>query len=115
MLSDHPNQPFVRSVMQGLREGFWPLDEGEWKLEIEDKVENYPCDDIDLDSICAFRDHEIAAEQWSHLVSCLIPGMKVSPYSSSGNTQSLESSLIIVHPVSMMGFQETMLKLSMMI
>jgi len=23
-LSDHPNQPFVRSVCQGLREGFWP-------------------------------------------------------------------------------------------
>ncbi len=24
MLSSHPNQPFVKSVCEGLREGFWP-------------------------------------------------------------------------------------------
>jgi len=29
MLADHPNQPFIQSVMTGLREGFWPLDDGE--------------------------------------------------------------------------------------
>jgi hypothetical protein len=62
MLSNHPNQPLVHSMMRGLREGFWPLDEGDWKLELEDKVDNYPCDDIDMDSIRAFRDREIEAE-----------------------------------------------------
>ena len=31
LLSDHPNQPFIHSVMIGLREGFWPFHEGEWK------------------------------------------------------------------------------------
>jgi cephalosporin hydroxylase len=25
LLADHPNQPFVRSVCTGLREGFWPF------------------------------------------------------------------------------------------
>jgi hypothetical protein len=24
LLGDHPNQPFVRSVCDGLRNGFWP-------------------------------------------------------------------------------------------
>jgi hypothetical protein len=79
MLSDHPNQPLVHSVMKGLREGFWPLDEGDWKTELEDKVENYPCDDIDMDSIRAFQDREIEAGRWSHPVPRLVPGMKVSP------------------------------------
>jgi hypothetical protein len=32
LLADHPNQPFVESVMKGLREGFWPFDEGDWKI-----------------------------------------------------------------------------------
>jgi hypothetical protein len=61
MLSDHPNQPFIHSVMRGLREGFWPLDEGDWNLELEDKIENYPCNDIDMDSIHAFHDREVEA------------------------------------------------------
>jgi hypothetical protein len=79
MLSDHPNQPFVRSVMLGLHEGFWPLDEGDWNLKLEDNIENYPCNDIDMDSICALRDHKIEAGHWSHPVSHLVLGMKVSP------------------------------------
>jgi hypothetical protein len=82
MLSDHPNQPLVRSVMKGLREGFWPLDEGDWKAELEDKVENYPCDDIDMDSIRAFRDREIEAGRWSHPVSRLVPALRDSTMGS---------------------------------
>ena len=33
LLAEHPNQPFVQSVCQGLREGFWPFADthyGEW-------------------------------------------------------------------------------------
>jgi hypothetical protein len=33
LLSEHPNQPFVKSVCTGLREGFWPFADthyGEW-------------------------------------------------------------------------------------
>ena len=50
-MHDHPNQPFVRSVMKGLHEGFWPFDEGEWKLELEEVIGNYALDDADLDAI----------------------------------------------------------------
>ena len=74
MLSDHPNQPFVHLVMLGLHEGFWPLDEEDWNLELEDNIENYPCDDIDMDSIRAFRDREIEAGRWSHPVSHSLTG-----------------------------------------
>ncbi|EGG06640.1 uncharacterized protein MELLADRAFT_71897 [Melampsora larici-populina 98AG31] len=27
LLKDHPNQPFVKSVVRGLRHGFWPMSE----------------------------------------------------------------------------------------
>lgn len=35
LLSSHPNQPFVQSVVRGLREGFWPFADtryGQWPL-----------------------------------------------------------------------------------
>jgi hypothetical protein len=48
MLSNHPNQPFVQSVLNGLREGFWLLDEGEWKAELEEITENYVTTPEDL-------------------------------------------------------------------
>ncbi|RDB19423.1 hypothetical protein Hypma_013712 [Hypsizygus marmoreus] len=47
MLANHSNQPFVESAMTGLREGFWPLDEGEWKIEPEEFTGNYEDHDLD--------------------------------------------------------------------
>jgi hypothetical protein len=79
MLHTHPNRPFVDSVIKGLREGFWPLDEGEWKVELEEVPENYASEGVDLDAINAFRDRECAAGRWSEEVSHLLPGAKVSP------------------------------------
>jgi hypothetical protein len=81
LLADHPNQPFVKSVMRGLREGFWPFDEGEWALESKEFRQNYSVEDQDLTAIRAFRDKEIKLERWSEpLPDCnLQPGMKVSP------------------------------------
>ncbi|KAH9919583.1 uncharacterized protein B0H18DRAFT_881736, partial [Fomitopsis serialis] len=79
MLVDHPNQPFVQSVLTGLREGFWPLEDGEWKLELEEVVGNYSTEEPDLDAIRAFRDKEQAAGRWSGELSELLPGMKISP------------------------------------
>jgi hypothetical protein len=61
LLADHPNQLFVQSVMQGIREGFWPFDEGEWKIELEEVIPNYASSAEDAEAIHAFRDHEIAA------------------------------------------------------
>ena len=81
MLYDHPNQPFVKSVMDGLRNGFWPFDEGNWKDDHDDAAQNYPLKDVDLDAIRAFRDDEIQAQRWSMPlpINTLLPGMKVSP------------------------------------
>jgi hypothetical protein len=79
MLSDHPNQPFVRSVTKGMREGFWPCDEGDWKLELEEVIDNQVGSTEDLHALRAFRDREIEAERWSTPIPGLVPGMKVSP------------------------------------
>jgi hypothetical protein len=51
MLHNHPNQPLVESVLIGLREGFWPFDEGEWKIELEEVIGNYSTEESDLDAI----------------------------------------------------------------
>ena len=81
LLATHPNQPFVKSVMRGLREGFWPFDEGEWDLESKDFRQNYSIEDQDLNAIRAFRDKEVGLDHWSGPLPDLEfkPGMKVSP------------------------------------
>jgi hypothetical protein len=38
LLYDHPNQPFVKSVMDSLHDGFWPFDEGNWKKDRDDTI-----------------------------------------------------------------------------
>ena len=81
LLADHPNQPFVRSVMKGLREGFWPFDEGEWDLESNTFRQNYSDEIQDLDAIRAFRDKEVGLGRWSGPLpgQACWPGMKISP------------------------------------
>ncbi|KAG6842938.1 hypothetical protein H0H87_009110 [Tephrocybe sp. NHM501043] len=51
LLKDHPNQPFVKSVMDGLHYGFWLFDDGKWSKNQEDISENYASEEIDLDTI----------------------------------------------------------------
>ncbi|KAJ7191129.1 hypothetical protein GGX14DRAFT_381437 [Mycena pura] len=81
LLADHPNQPFVRSVMTGLREGFWPFHDGEYKAELEMKGENFATDPADLEAIRAYRDKEVGAAHWSGPLpqNELLSGMKTSP------------------------------------
>jgi hypothetical protein len=81
LLADHPNQPFVKSVMKGLREGFWPFDEGEWNLESKEFRQNYAVEDHDLAAIRAFRNKEVNLGRWSSALPDmdLRPGMKISP------------------------------------
>ena len=80
-LYDHPNQPFVKSVMSSLRNGFWPFDEGIWKDDHKEVIENYPMKDGDIEAIRAFRDDEVQARHWSDPLPFhdLLPGMKLSP------------------------------------
>ncbi|KAG9221044.1 hypothetical protein CCMSSC00406_0005517 [Pleurotus cornucopiae] len=78
-LSDHPNQPFVQSVIRGLREGFWPLDEGDWKPNDPVDIENYATSEKDLEVIRNSRDKEVALGRWSEGFDSLEEGMVVSP------------------------------------
>lgn len=77
LLSNHPNQPFVRSVVRGLRGGFWPM------CDIpSDSISFTPnhkvCDEAPdlLSAACA---EEVAAGRYSPGFHTLLPGMKVSP------------------------------------
>ena len=81
LLADHPNKPFVKSVMKGLHEGFWPFDEGEWDLELKKFRQNYAVEDEDLTVIRAFHDKQIDLGRWSNSLpdTNLQPGMKISP------------------------------------
>jgi hypothetical protein len=81
LLYDHPNQPFVKSVMNSLRYGFWPFDEGFWEDDRDDVIQNYSSTKVDVDTIRGFRDDEINARRWSDPLpsNVLLPGMKVSP------------------------------------
>ena len=64
-----------------MREGFWPFDEGDWKVEESEKIQNFADDDLDIEAICSFRDKELAAGRWSPPLPSrdLFPGMKMSP------------------------------------
>ena len=79
LLIDHPAPLFVHSVMHGLRHGFWPCDDGEWKVELEEVLGNYSSEEPDLAAIRAFRDREQTAGRWSSEIPELLPGMKTSP------------------------------------
>ena len=81
LLYDHPNKPFVKSVMDSLRYGFWPFDEGNWKDDRDDVVHNYSSEEADVKAIRDFRDDEIHAGRWSDPLPShtLLPGMKISP------------------------------------
>ncbi len=79
LLSSHPNRPFVNSVLWSLRNGFWPLDESEWKVEEEDFAGNPATNPSDLQAIRDFRDKEVSAGRWSDPIDELLPYMKISP------------------------------------
>ncbi|KZP12350.1 hypothetical protein FIBSPDRAFT_936933 [Athelia psychrophila] len=80
MLHFHPNQPLVRSVIRGLREGFWPFHNGDLSYaKGPESARAAEPEGPDLDALRAYRDKEIAAQRWSAAIPELMPGMTVSP------------------------------------
>jgi hypothetical protein len=82
LLTEHPNRPFVHSVISGLREGFWP-----WA---DTHLPGYPSEHIQPPSgkyteehLTFFRKqlkHEQAKERYSASAGrCLLPGMYCMP------------------------------------
>lgn len=82
LLCKHPNQPFVKSVMRSLCEGFWPFHDGEWEAHQKERYDNYATEAEDLTELQVYRDQEVAAGRWSPALPenfVLLPGMRISP------------------------------------
>ncbi|KAF5335864.1 hypothetical protein D9758_016688 [Tetrapyrgos nigripes] len=79
LLSLHPNQPFVESVLKGLVVGFWPCHSGEWEEGFDALMENYHMEEPDLNVVRAYRDKEVAEGRWSPTIRSFEKGMKSSP------------------------------------
>lgn len=77
LLSAHPNQAFVRSVVKGLRRGFWPMSNIP-SSSISFTPNHKICDQSPelLSAACAA---EAEAGRYSPGFHTLLPGMKVSP------------------------------------
>jgi hypothetical protein len=102
LLQDHPNQPFVKSVCDGLRYGFWPWADI-WKP-------GYP-DELDLSqpqtdpSRAKFLDdqrhHEINKGRYSRSIgSSLLPGMYCMPIYAVPKPHSTKLRLVNDHSAS---------------
>ncbi len=82
LLDDHPNQPFVRSVLKGLREGFWPFADAKPSEypDTWDEARNPPDDDSARNFLRAQRDEELRLGRYSPSFGPdLLPGMYSMP------------------------------------
>jgi len=82
LLSDHPNRPFVESVLSGLREGFWPwantLSPGLPTTHAQEPNGHY--DDTHLSFFRTQLHHELERGRYSpSLGTTLLPGMYSMP------------------------------------
>jgi hypothetical protein len=81
-LKNHPNQPFVKSQVRGLKEGFWPGAETQGpNLPVTYENPYHPVLNRDkLEFIQKQRDEEIRQGRWSKSFGQkLLPGMWTSP------------------------------------
>ncbi|KAH9911022.1 uncharacterized protein BXZ73DRAFT_2249, partial [Epithele typhae] len=82
LLSDHPNQPFVRSVIRSLRYGFWPYTEEKPPTypSTWDAAGSPPRDEKAQVFLREQRDEEVFADRWSPAFGHdLLPGMVAMP------------------------------------
>jgi hypothetical protein len=98
LLADHPNQPFVRSVVNGLRNGFSHFDETDWLSRSKPFEGNYTSSPDDLSAIHDYRDKEVAAGRWTKIPH-LSEGMVVSPLFVvwQGSGVSLKARVVVDH------------------
>ncbi|KAF6756998.1 hypothetical protein DFP72DRAFT_809721, partial [Ephemerocybe angulata] len=80
LLSSHPNRPFVDSVLDGLRNGFWP-----WASYPTDYPSTHeastlpPQDETQREFLFKQRDIELEKGRYSEGLRALLPGMKTTP------------------------------------
>jgi hypothetical protein len=96
-LSTHPNQPFVRSVCRGLREGFWPWAETPkpgYPVMI-DESKPAPTDTKKAEFLRAQRDTELTKDRFSTpLTHGLLPGMYCMPIYAVPKPRSTDLRLV---------------------
>ena len=100
LLARHPNQPFVQSVVEGLRHGFWPWADthiGDYPDTLDESLGD-PKNQVELDFICEQRDKEIKMGRFSpsfghHLLS----GMYSMPIHAVPKPRSADLRLVTNH------------------
>ena len=100
LLIRHPNPPFVKSILRGLREGFWPWADtriGEYPDTLDESLGD-PRDQRELDFICAQRDKEIEMGRFSPSFGYkLLPGMYCMPIHAVPKPHSTDFRLVTNH------------------
>ncbi|KAJ7117925.1 hypothetical protein C8R43DRAFT_830931, partial [Mycena crocata] len=117
LLINHPNQPFVHSVVTGLREGFWP-----WADTHPDTYpETYDVSSCPLKSekerqfVMDQRDIEIALDRFSPAFGPdLLPGMYSMPIHAVPKPQSEKLRLVVNHKAGKYSLNSMILRESIM-
>ena len=97
LLQSHPNRPFVKSVCQGLRDGFWPwADTHQGVYPNTHKEDRGTAQDPEkANFLRATRDAEIAKGRWSAAFGAdLLPGMYSSPIHAVPKPHSTDLRLV---------------------
>jgi hypothetical protein len=100
MLVHHPNRPFVNSVLNGFRHGFWPWADtniGIYPDTLDESLGD-PKNQNELDFICKQRDKEINVGRFSHSFGReLLPGMYSMPIHAVPKPRSTDLRLVTNH------------------
>ncbi|EJD38883.1 hypothetical protein AURDEDRAFT_71690, partial [Auricularia subglabra TFB-10046 SS5] len=100
LLRDHPNRPFVESVIVGLTEGFWPLADTfrEGAPSTTDLSDPKPWPPDKLAFFESTRAEEMRDERWSpDFGPDLLPGMTSSPMFAVPKPHSDKFRLVVDH------------------
>jgi hypothetical protein len=100
LLARHPNPPFVHSVVNGFRKGFWPWADthvGEYPYTLDESLGD-PKDQEEYDFICEQRDKEISTGRFSDSFGeDLLPGMYSMPIHAVPKPHSTDLRLVTNH------------------
>jgi hypothetical protein len=100
LLVRHPNRPFVDSVVEGLKNGFWPWADTQIGIypDTLDESLGDPKNQIELNFICEQRDKEIKMGRFSpSFGQDLLPGMYSMPIHAVPKPRSTDLRLVTNH------------------
>ncbi|EGF99631.1 uncharacterized protein MELLADRAFT_94193 [Melampsora larici-populina 98AG31] len=86
LLKNHPNKPFVNSIILGLTDGFWPISSKPSEETVFNP--NHASGPKAEEVLFKTRDKELKLNRFSPPFFTLLPGMKVSPLCLATNPSS---------------------------